>query len=142
MGQHDKYGKELFKSLVNDDFVSTGDDIVVKYENNGITAKIDGVIKSLDCAVEIESRVNKQIRGAIVDLLSHPRKNKLLVLIPASIKDPKQTKKHCLHILKQFKKEDDKCAVVILKGTGDIKKDKKDKKRIKKTLKKKFNLPS
>jgi hypothetical protein len=33
-------------------------------------------------AVEIESRTNKQVRGAILDLLMHPYPKKLLVLIP------------------------------------------------------------
>lgn len=45
-------------------------------------AHLDGMVGA-SIAVEVESREPKQVRGAILDLISHPAPRKLLVLIPA-----------------------------------------------------------
>lgn len=47
---------------------------------NAGSSRIDGAIGQ-DIAVEIESRVSKQVRGALVDLAFHPFPKKLMVLM-------------------------------------------------------------
>ncbi len=59
-----------------------------KFMHNAGLHRPDGVILDLDLravqvAVEIESRQEKQIRGAIVDLLLHPAPKKLLIIVLA-----------------------------------------------------------
>ncbi len=48
-----------------------------------------------DCAIEIEARVDKQVRRALVDLLLHHCSKKLLVLIPAWMNRPAKSKEQC-----------------------------------------------
>jgi hypothetical protein len=82
------------------------------------SAFIDGVIKS-ECVVEIESRADRQVRGALADLLSHPYPKKLLILIPPHRKSPERTKEQCEGILNKLKHPNDQVMSVLLKGTGD-----------------------
>jgi len=63
-------------------FVSGGDSVKVCYE--GSVARIDGTVGS-SVAVEIEARTEKQVRGAILDLICHPYEKKLLVLLDANM---------------------------------------------------------
>jgi len=86
---HDKYGKDLMRAVVGDGFVDSGDAVRVLYRG-GTSAAIDGVVNGC-CAVEIESRVAKQVRGALVELLCHPLTKKLLVLIPEHMNNPEGT---------------------------------------------------
>jgi hypothetical protein len=117
MGQHADYGRKLISGVAEGCF--TDDREATRVEYGGDTsAFIDGVIKS-ECAVEIESRVDKQVRGALVDLLSHPYPKKLLILIPAHMNNPEKTKKQCEGILNKFKRPTDQVVVALLKGTGD-----------------------
>jgi hypothetical protein len=82
-----------------------------------VSATIDGVIMDC-CAVEIESRVAKQVRGALLDLLNHPLKRKLLILIPAHMYDPEATAEHCRLILERYKRSEEQIEVILLRGTG------------------------
>ena len=70
-------------------------------------------------AVEIESRVFKQVRGAILDLMEHPYPKKLLILIPAHLVSPPVNADQCRMILEK------RCGsrnsrVVLLTGTGHL----------------------
>jgi hypothetical protein len=118
MGQqiHDKYGKSLIRTIARSKFVDSGDLVRVQYQG-GISATIDGVITGC-CAIEIESRVAKQVRGALLDLLYHPLTKKLLILIPAHMSDPEGTAEHCREILDRYRRDDEHIEVVLLRGTG------------------------
>ena len=96
---HDKYGKKLLREIVGFRFIDKGRLVEVDY-GGGITSRIDGVID--DCAIEIESRVAKQVRGALLDLLEHPYPKKLLILIPKHMNNPEATAKHCEYILNKY----------------------------------------
>lgn len=65
-----------------------------------VAARIDGVVE--DVAIEIESRVSKQVRGAVLDLICHRSPNKLLILIPAHMSHPDTTAEQCRNILGRF----------------------------------------
>ena len=129
---HDNYGKELLMEIAGNRFKSRGDFVKIYYPG-GISATIDGVIN--DCAIEIESRVEKQVRGALLDLLEHPLQKKHLILIPAHMYNPEATAKHCEYILEKYKKQDDQITkVILLKGTGDNPKKEEDKEQLKRAL--------
>ncbi len=82
----------------------------------GPGGSIDCVIRP-NIAVEIEARVAKQVRGAVLDLMCHPYPKKLLVLLPAHAMNPQLTAIQCRHILKRFLAEAD-FRVVLLSGKG------------------------
>lgn len=69
MAQHDDYGKKLLRGIAGSSYESYGPAITVDY-GAGRGAQIDGVVDG-KIAVEIESRVSKQIRGAVLDLICH-----------------------------------------------------------------------
>ena len=129
---HDSYGKELLREILGSRFINSRDVVKVRY-GSYISAFIDGVINNC-CAIEIESRVDKQVRGALLDLLQHELPKKLLILIPAHMRDPEATAGHCEYILEKYKKEGQTIKVILLKGTGDKPLKSVDKERIKKAL--------
>jgi len=67
--------------------------------------------------VEVESRVQKQIRGAVLDLICHRYPKKLLVLVPVHMSNPALCSDQCRHILGRFLKPED-YRVVLLSGSG------------------------
>ena len=73
---HDSYGRELLREILGSRFINDTDDLVKVDYGTYISAFIDGVINNC-CAIEIESRVDKQLRGALLDLLEHklPKKS-------------------------------------------------------------------
>jgi len=127
---HENYCKGLLKEIAGDRFVDRGDQVKVDY--GSVRANIDGVIG--DCAIEIESRVNKQVRGALLDLLEHPCQKKLLILVPAHMPNPEACTKHCEYILNKYKRDDQIIKVVLLEGTGHDPKKEEDKELIRKAL--------
>lgn len=129
--KHDKYGKELLENIAG--FSSSYNDCRIKYGEKGIGARIDGVI-GVDIAIEIESRVSKQIRGAILDLVLHPNPKKLLILIKVHMNNIDITKSQSEFILNKYINKDD-FRVIVLDGNGDEKKEISDKKIIEDTIK-------
>lgn len=129
---HDKYGKRLIRTIAGSKFVDSGELVRVQYRG-GISATIDGVIKDC-CAIEIESRVAKQVRGALVDLLTHPLTKKLLMLIPAHMNDPEGTAEHCRGILDKYRENSEQIEVVLLQGTGHDPKPDEDRELIEQAL--------
>jgi len=77
-------------------------------------ARIDGTVG--DIAMEIESRVSKQVRGAVLDLVCHPYPKKLLILLPVHM-NPVTTETQCRNILRRFV-DPKNFEVVVLHGTG------------------------
>jgi hypothetical protein len=130
---HEKYGKALMKAVAGDGFVDSGDVVRVRYRG-GISANIDGVLNGC-CAVEIESRVEKQVRGAVIDLLCHPLAKKLLVLIPEHMNNPEGTAEMSREILDRFNREGERSEVVLLRGTGNYPKPDEDRRLIEQALK-------
>ena len=116
MGQHDKYGKLLMKIVAGKAYNDSGESIQVRLGNEGF-ANIDGTV-GVDIAVEIESRVSKQVRGAILDLILHKYPKKLLVLLPVHMNNPENTVEQCKFVMEQFLDKHD-FQVVLLQGHGD-----------------------
>ena len=116
MGAHDKYGKKVMTAAFGTDFDPKPKSEYITHDGRKAgSINIDGVLFQ-NISVEIESRVNKQVRGAVLDLILHPGKLKLLVLIVAHGND--YTELQAKSILSKF------CVprswkVVTLNGSGD-----------------------
>ena len=133
MGKHDKYGKKILKKAANGYCEIKGESVEVDY-GEGKPARIDGTVKG-KIAVEIESRTSKQIRGAVLDLISHKYPQKLLILLPVHMSDAKIVAKQCENIMKKYLCKND-FEVIVLDGHGDDPKEKQDIKKVKSVLKK------
>ncbi len=115
--KHDRYVKGLLRRILGNHFLTSGAEVRVPYQ--GVTARIDGVVQGC-CAVEIESSVDKEIRGSLMDLFFHPYKKKLLVLVYGSMNNPERTVRHCQGILEALGKKQIEYSVVLLEGDGDL----------------------
>ena len=124
MGKHDDYGKELLGRLLGERWDPHTQ--LRSIDEGGVRADLDGVIWSktrgkIECAVEIEAKVYKQIRGAIVDLALHGAPKKLLIVIRAQpqLGSDEQIKRHCQHIWEEIACErHGEFLVLCLTGTG------------------------
>src|SRR5438445_10145902 len=101
MGQLDEYGKNLVRVAAGGFFTDSGPTVCFEFGPGAGNARIDRTIAG-QVAVEIESRVPKQIRGALVDLVLHPYPKKLLVLLPAYIGNPLTAENQARAILSRF----------------------------------------
>ncbi len=115
MGTHDAYGKMVLRHAAGSAFQDASAAVFVAYGSRG-GATVDGVVGD-SVAVEIESRVSKQVRGAVLDLIYHPYPKKLLILLPVHMSNPTLCSAQCEHILARFLKAED-FRVVILQGSG------------------------
>lgn len=122
---HDEYGKRLFSFILGKRWVSRlGNDGSI--DMAGVRADLDGLILSEDlsrveCAVEIEARTYKQIRGGILDLAWHPAPRKILVVILAQpqLGNDKKARAHCMFVWQKLTKgENVPFELVVLRGTG------------------------
>ena len=116
MGMHEDYGKQVLREAAGDAYCDWGAGVEVDY-GTGRPARIDGTVASL-IAVEIESRVPKQVRGAVLDLICHPHTKKLLTLMPVYMTDVDTTADQCRFILGQFI-DPAHFRVVVLRGAGE-----------------------
>jgi hypothetical protein len=111
---HDEYGKRVL-SAATSRAALYGPTVEINY-GAGLPARIDATVG--DIAVEIESRVSKQVRGAVLDLICHPHPKKLLVLLPVHMSNASVTAEQCRNILKRFCPQES-YRVLLLKGSGD-----------------------
>ncbi len=100
MQRHDAYGKRILKAATGGAFCGTGPALLVNY-GAGPRGRIDGVIGGR-IAVEVESREPKQVRSAVLDLVWHPCRKKLLVVLPVHMDDPLGTAAQCRRIFSKL----------------------------------------
>jgi hypothetical protein len=117
MGAHDVYGKLVMRQAAGSAFQEYGDVVKVTYGARG-GATIDGLVGD-SVAVEIESRVSKQVRGAVLDLICLPYPKKLPVLLPVHMSNPMLCLAQCENILARFIKPE-QFRVVVLSGSGAV----------------------
>jgi len=115
MGTHSKYGRKVMTAAFGSEFKHWGASVEVDY-GCGPPARIDGVVGG-DVAVEIESRVGKQVRGALCDLVFHRFPKKLLVIEPVHMTDAEVCAEQCRLVLRRFVCVND-FRVVVLRGSG------------------------
>lgn len=115
MGDHDTLGKQLLLQAAGSLFSSDGPSVTFSFGPGAGTARIDGTVAGT-VAVEIESRVPKQIRGALLDLILHPYPAKLLVLLPAHTGNFVTAVRQAETILAQFVK-DRRFRIVVVQGS-------------------------
>ena len=130
--KHNQYVRKLLIEILEDKFVFKGKDIQVKFV--GFTARIDGIIRN-QCAIEVESRTPKQVKGALVDLLFHPLDKKLLILVPTKELNPIYVSPMIKQILNTYKSVNARIEIAVLCGNGNDDRADMDKKIIIKTLK-------
>ena len=111
---HGEYGKRVLHEATEGRAVFNGPSVEIVY-GAGPPARVDATVG--DIAVEIESRVSKQVRGAVLDLICHPYPKKLLVLLPDHITSRGLAAEQCRIILKRFC-PDGFFRVLVLKGSG------------------------
>jgi hypothetical protein len=114
-GGHDGYGKWIVTEATGGHAALSGPSVEIDY-GVGPPARIDATVD--DIAIEIESRVSKQVRGAVLDLICHPHPKKLLLLLPVHMNNPEVTAEQCRKILKRFC-PDGSFRVLVLKGSGN-----------------------
>lgn len=115
VGIHDDYGKRVLSEVAGAAYTVTVPSVRVDYGAGGY-ANIDGTVGD-QIAVEVESRVSKQLRGALMDLIFHSYPKKLLVSLPVHMNDPKKTVAQCERILARFLDKSN-FRVILLKGHG------------------------
>lgn len=113
MGHHDEYGKRVLRLAFGSMFSDVAPPL--NFPGGG-RANIDGVIDN-EIAVEVEARNNKQIRGAILDLICHSLPKKLLVLIPANTTEAKMVPQ-AQYLLNRFLERNRPFQIAVLKGMG------------------------
>lgn len=122
---HDAYGKRIFADILGHRWRDSLD-AERSVEMAGVRADLDGIIRSRDgarveCAIEIEARVFKQIRGAIIDLSWHPAPKKMLAVIRAQpqLGSEEKVSRHCIYVWNRLNAgREVPFRLVILKGTG------------------------
>ena len=92
-------------------------EVVAKPKRRKFTAQYRLRILEEAEAVEVESRVAKQVRGALLDLLCHDYPKKLLLLLPVHMSNAETTAHQCRSALRRFLAETD-FRVVVLHGHG------------------------
>src|SRR6185295_2447847 len=105
MGELDNLGKKLMRVAAGDLFTDDGPSVSFEFGPKAGRARIDGTVGGL-VAIEIESRVPKQIRGAMVDLVMHPFERKLLLLLPIYIGNPTTAVNQARVVLGRFLQPD------------------------------------
>jgi hypothetical protein len=111
---HDSYGRRVMRAAFGNRYreMYTTE---ISY-GAGRPARIDGTVDQ-NIAVEVESRVSKQVRGAVLDLLCHAYPKKLLVLLPVHMSDITTTARQCEFIFARFL-DRESYRVVKLTGCG------------------------
>ena len=112
---HDEYGKGVVREATKGEAAFSGGSVEIRY-GAGQSARIDGTVGG-EIAVEIESRVCKQVRRALLDLICHPYPKKLLVLLPVHMNSPQVAADQCRNILSWFFPAGS-FRVLLLKGSG------------------------
>ena len=92
--------KSCLREIFGPDFSATSG-VNIDFGTGCPLGRIDGTIAGR-IAVEIESRVDKQIRGAVLDLVCHPLSRKLLIILPIHMTNPAKTVLMCRNILARF----------------------------------------
>ena len=116
MGSHDEYGKRVILAATHQRARIDGISVELDF-GAGRPGRIDGTFDD-QVAIEVESRVSKQVRGAVLDLILHPYPKKLLLLLPAHMTDAIVTKHQCERIFQRFLPTGN-FRVIVLSGTGD-----------------------
>ena len=118
MGTHDDYGKKVMRTAFGSAYSDCGPSVLVTFGEGGGRGQIDGTIGP-DIAVEIESRVPKQIRGAVLDLICHPFPKKVLILLPVHMGCTQTAVAQAHFIFRKFLPPET-FRVILLSGSGNL----------------------
>ena len=78
MGKYDSYAKDVLRETFGDRFDTS--DVVFSFGPDAGTGEVDGIIDG-KVAVEIGVGSTKQVRGCVLDLIAHPLRGKLFILV-------------------------------------------------------------
>jgi len=127
---HDQYGKHILRTAFPGEFTAAPP---FSFGDGAGSATIDGLLNS-GIAVEIESRVNKQVRGALLDLALHPSRKKLLLVM--NVRGNDITPRQAEEILRKICPPRCVFKVVTLDGNGALPCDTTDVRKVKAAVKK------
>jgi hypothetical protein len=114
---HDAYGKNVIEKAAGRFFDGSRQACRVDYGGQPHTgAFIDGTAGAL-IAIEVEARVSKQIRGAVLDLLCHRYPKKLLIIQKVWAQNSLLCAAQCESALLRWLPARD-FRVIVLEGTG------------------------
>ncbi len=143
MGIHERYGKDVLNKALKSFYGKTLEEHKLDIESCRMTIRIDGVIMSRAkkklCAVEIEARTPKQIRGAVLDLVLYNQREdcrrNLLMIIPTPTHNYcKDDEKKFCKLLRLLSNPIVKNKVIVLNGNGISKRLRSDVQEVKKEL--------
>jgi hypothetical protein len=115
VGEYDNIGKHLLRLAAGERFTDSGPSVSIDFGPGAGRAAIDGTVAGI-VAVEVESRVPKQVRGALIDLILHPYEKKMLLLIPVHTGNPNIIFQQAQNILGRFV---DAAAFRVVMATDD-----------------------
>ena len=122
---HDRYGKELLRTILGNRWITRGDDRK-SVEMNGVRADLDGIILSenlstVECAVEIEATVPTQACSSLINLAFHPTPKRLFVVILAQpqMGTTETATRHFSFVWEKLSRDSEiPFGLVVLQGTG------------------------
>jgi hypothetical protein len=112
---HYEYGYQVLQAATEGRATLNGPPVEIDY-GPGPPAHVCATVGEI--AIEIE-KTEKQIRGAVLDLICHAHPKKLLVLMPDHMTSRGITAEQCRTILKRFCSEGCFC-VMVLRGSGNM----------------------
>lgn len=115
--RYDRPVKDRLQITFGRDYSSTSG-VSIDYGADAPRAIIDGTIAN-QIAVEIESRTDKQIRGAVLDLICHQLPRKLLIVLPIHMTNEVRTVAMCKNILRKFLPSNSFRVVLFSQATFD-----------------------
>lgn len=116
---HDGYGRRVVSLAAGPALDGSREACRVDYGGASHTGGFIDATVGGRIAVEIESRVSKQVRGAVLDLLVHRHSKKRLLLLNVHQNNVALTAAQCRHAMGKFLSARD-FRVIVLEGTGSI----------------------
>jgi len=116
MGVHEDYAKEILQSIAKTNYNARRKIKIILGKWGWL--EIDGTIKKPEIAIEIEGRNEPQVIIAVLKLIMHDYKKKLLILVPVNKDDIDKCKGRSSFILDKFGIDQSDYQVIILKGSG------------------------
>jgi hypothetical protein len=109
-----EYGQQVLQAATEGRAALYGPSVEIEY-GAGLPAHVFATVGNI--AVDIESKAEKQLRGAVLDLLFHSYPKKLLVLITDQTTVREIAAEQCRYIMRRFIPETS-FRVLVLKGSS------------------------
>jgi hypothetical protein len=109
-----EYGQQVLQAATEGRAALYGPSVEIDY-GAGLPAHVFATVGNI--VIDIESKVEKQLRGAVLDLLFHSYPKKLLILVTDQTTIREVAAEQCRHIMRRFIPESS-FRVLVLKGSS------------------------